>query len=222
MEIVSVNVGRPRSVTIAGKVVSTAIYKQAVDRRVMVRALDLEGDAQADREAHGGVDQAVYAYPFEHYDYWAEALNRDDFRPGQFGENLTIRGLDESRVRVGDSFRAGDVVLQATQPRIPCIKLAHRMACGPDFSKRFLRSGRTGFHFRILREGELQSGDPIEVVNTDPAAVTIAEFIRISQFDNRDATGLARILASPGLSAEWRERLTNQLRKATKGVRPGD
>ena len=218
MELVSVNVGRPRDALIGGKTVSTAIFKEPLNRRVMVRRLGVEGDGQADREAHGGVDQAVYAYPHEHYAYWESALQRDPFPFGQFGENFTVRGLTEETVRVGDVLRIGGARLQVSQPRIPCYKLAHRMAEGAGFPKTFLRSMRTGFMLRVLAEGEVGPGDAIEAESSANAASTIAEFVHIAHFDTRNSPGLHRLLASPGLSDEWRKKIEELQRRAASGV----
>ena len=217
MELLSVNVGRPREVEIDGKPVSTAIFKEPLHGRAMVRRLGVEGDGQADPEAHGGVDQAVYAYPHEHYGYWADVLKREAFPFGQFGENFTVRGLTEETVRVGDVLRIGGVRLQVSQPRIPCYKLAHRMAEGAGFPKIFLRSKRIGFMLRVLDEGEVGPGDVIELESTMDTAATIAEFVQVAHFDTRNATALQRLLASPELSAEWRARIEDMLNRATAG-----
>ena len=218
MELVSVNVGRPRDVHISGKSVSTAISKEPLHCRVMVRRLGVEGDGQADREAHGGVDQAVYAYPQEHYGYWESALKREAFPFGQFGENFTVRGLNEETVRVGDVLRIGGARLQVSQPRIPCYKLAYRMAEGADFPKIFLRSKRTGFMLRVLAEGEVGPGDAIETESSVSEAATIAEFVHVAHFDTRNALELRRLLASPDLSAEWRRKFEDMLRRAAGGA----
>ena len=120
--------------------------------RVLARRLSLEGDWQADLRSHGGLNKAVYAYPLEHYARWSEELGRDNLRPGQFGENLTVEGLTEDAARLGDVFRVGGALLQVTQPRYPCFKLGIKMG-DPLFPRRFLASGRTGFYLRVLEEG---------------------------------------------------------------------
>src|SRR4051812_47055489 len=114
MQLVSVNVSLPRPVEVRGRVVSTSIFKEPVGGRVRVRRLSLEGDWQADLRSHGGANKAVYAYPREHYPRWSQELGRDDLRPGQFGENLTLEGLTEEAVRLGDTVRIGTALLQVT------------------------------------------------------------------------------------------------------------
>src|SRR5262249_50124324 len=122
MKLLSVNVSRPREVLHDGRVVRTGIFKEPVAGRVLVRRLNLDGDAQADLTVHGGLHKAVYVYPFEHYAFWAQELGRDDFAFGQFGENLTTEGLLEDAVHVGDVFRVGGALVQVSQPRVPCYK----------------------------------------------------------------------------------------------------
>ena len=151
MSVISVNVSLPKEVSHEGKTITTSIFKEPVHGRVMVRRLNIDGDDQADRRVHGvGFDMAIYAYPVEHYAFWEKELGRDSFPYGQFGENLTVSGLSEDTVRVGDVFRVGEALLQVTQPRIPCFKLAMRMGEGPDFPARFQQSGRMGFYLRVL------------------------------------------------------------------------
>src|SRR5438093_6407740 len=142
MRIVSVTVGLPRQVTWRGKAIRTGIFKQPVAGRVAVRALNLDGDRQADLTVHGGRDKAVYAYPAEHYAYWRAQLPGVELAHGAFGENLTTEGLLEDDVQVGDRFRVGSAELIATQPRLPCYKLPARFQrAGPG--KRYHRSRRT-------------------------------------------------------------------------------
>src|SRR3954465_3364904 len=162
MKLASVNVSLPRPVEFRGQSGATSIFKEPTEGRVRVRRLSLEGDWQADLRYHGGLNKAVYAYPSEHYAAWAQELGRADLRPGQFGENLTVDGLTEDTVRLGDVFRIGTALLQVTQPRYPCYKLGIRMG-DPAFPRRFLASGRTGFYLRVVEEGELGAGDAIEL-----------------------------------------------------------
>jgi len=120
----------------------------------MVRSLNLDGDGQADLAVHGGLDKAVYVYPFEHYEFWQSALPDIEFKMGMFGENFTTTGLKEGKVNIGDRFQVGTVKLIVTQPRMPCYKLGIRFG-RPEMVKRFLESRRTGFYFRVLQEGEV-------------------------------------------------------------------
>ena len=177
MKLLSVNVSSPKEMTYRGQTVSTGIFKTPVADRVRVHRLNIEGDTQVDLRVHGGPDKAVYAYPHEHYEHWARELMRKDFAFGQFGENLTTRGLLEDDVRVGDVLRIGSALLRVTEPRLPCFKLMTKMN-NSRFAKPFLASGRTGFYLRVLEEGEVGAGDLIERVTGEPSLPTIREIAK--------------------------------------------
>lgn len=213
MKLLSVSVSRIRDVPHAGGTVSTGIFKEPLEGRVKVRTLGLEGDAQADRLNHGGADKAVYAYTVENYAYWQRELGRDDFRHGQFGENLTVEGMLDDAVHVGDAFRVGGALLQITQPRAPCYKLGIRMG-SREFPKRFLASSRVGFYLRVLEEGEVGAGDDIQRVETEPVRMTVREMTRLLHFEPKNLEGARRALAIEGLSAAWRESFEHRLAKA--------
>ena len=173
--VVSVQRGLPRRVrdALRDRMVRTGIWKDPVVGPVRVRALGLEGDGVADPRFHGGVDKAVYAFPFEHYGFFAEALGRGDLSPGSFGENLTTAGLLEGDLRIGDELLVGDVVLVVTQPRVPCYKLGLRL--GEDAPGHFLRAGRPGFYLRVAAEGSLAAGDEVTHRRVaPPGAPTVA------------------------------------------------
>ncbi len=215
MRLLSVNVSLPKEVSHNGKTVRTSIFKETVDGRVMVRRLNIDGDDQADRRVHGvGFDMAIYAYPVEHYAFWEKELDREGFPHGQFGENLTVSGLSEDVVRVGDVYRVGGTLLQVTQPRLPCYKLAMRMEEGTDFPARFQQTGRMGFYLRVLEEGEIGAGDSLELIERDESSVTIAEFIRVYLFESHEPASLKRVLSSRNLSESWRAYLEKMLNKA--------
>ena len=214
MRVISVNVSQPRQIVHDGTVVSTGIFKESVAGRRRVRKLGIDGDGQADLTAHGGLDQAVYAYPVEHYDYWKAELGRDQLPYGQFGENLSIEGIDESAALVGDVLQVGSAVLQVTQPRLPCYKLGIRMGAGKTFPRRFQGSGRVGFYLRVLTEGDLAAGDRIERVDRDERSVSIAEFLQVYASKTRSRSAVHRVLSSTGLSQGWRSYLEGILEDA--------
>jgi MOSC domain-containing protein YiiM len=173
----SVNVGLPQPLATPKGEVLSGILKRPVAGRVRVRRLGLEGDGQADLTVHGGLGKAVYAYSHDHYLPWMRELGRGDLPPGFFGENLTVDGMLESDVRIGDIYRIGTAVLQATQPRSPCFKLAARLGL-PDFARIFLASGRSGFYLRVLEEGDVGAGDTIERISSPPAGLSVLEDLR--------------------------------------------
>jgi len=162
MRVVSVQVGLPKAVKWRSETVRTGIFKEAVEGPVRLRTYGLEGDGQADPKYHGGIDKAVYSYAKEHYDWWTQN-GRPGLTHGMFGENLTIEGLDESSVSVGDRFRIGTTLLEYTGPRVPCFKLAIRFE-DPKIVKEFKDAGREGLYFKVVEEGELRAGDAVERV----------------------------------------------------------
>jgi MOSC domain-containing protein YiiM len=161
MRVLSVQIGMPQEVAWHGRVVRTSIFKQPVAGRVRVRRLNLDGDAQADLTVHGGAAKAVYAYASEHYPAWRQELDLPDLPWGAFGENLTLEGLIEADVAIGDRLRIGTAEFVVTQPRQPCYKLALRFD-RLDIGKLFMASGRSGFYLAVLEEGTLAAGDAVE------------------------------------------------------------
>jgi MOSC domain-containing protein YiiM len=204
MRVLSVNVGLPREVEWRNELVATAIHKAPVSGPVDVKRLNLAGDRQADLSVHGGPDKAVYAYPSEHYPFWREELSAVPLPWGAFGENLTVEGLSETEVRVGDVLRIGTAEFVVTQPRLPCYKLNARFQ-RPDMVKRFLRSGRTGFYLAVRKEGRLAAGDPIEWLPTDRSAIGVTEVVTLYLDKNGGGELLQRALATPALPQSWRD-----------------
>ena len=209
MKLVSVNVSIPKVVIWQGRPLRTGIFKEPVEGRIKVRKLNLEGDAQADLRVHGGVDKAVYGYPAEHYRTWSEELGRD-LPFGQFGENLTVEGLLEDQVRIGDIYRIGTTRLQVSQPRTPCHKLAARMA-SEEFPFRFLQSGRSGFYLRVLEEGELGRGDSIHRESREAESLTVLEACFLLLEGPADLALLRRAADQASLSASWRMQFRQRL-----------
>jgi len=215
MKVVSVNVGLPREVTYKGKTITTGIFKEPVEGRARLRRLNLDGDRQADLSVHGGPSKAVYAYPIEHYEYWREQLPGVDLPWGLFGENLTVEGLREDRVNIGDRFRIGSAHVMVTEPRLPCYKLAAKFG-RDDIIKRFLHSGRTGFYFAVLQEGEVGAGDDITVVSRDENAITVADITRLYVHDKDDVSTLRRAVQVEALPESWRGYFRKRIEKRLK------
>jgi MOSC domain-containing protein YiiM len=174
--IISVNVGAVRNVEWEGHVNATGIFKNPVDGRVLVKALGLEGDTQADLSVHGGPQKAVYAYPSEHYEDWRKQLGKT-LRWGAFGENLTTRGMIEDSVRIGDCITAGSAELVVTAPRFPCFKLGIKFGT-MEMVKRFQENGWSGFYLAVSKEGDVAAGDPIRIIASDKSQPTIADIFK--------------------------------------------
>lgn len=206
MKIVSLNVGLPREVTWHSRIVTTGIFKSPVAGRVMMRKLNLDGDAQADLTVHGGEYKAVYCYPLEHYAYWKNELPGRDLPMGIFGENFTTEGLREDQVHLGDRFSVGSAEMIVTQPRLPCYKLGVRFGAD-DMVHRFLASARTGFYVAVTREGEVGAGDNIRLLSRDANAVPVSEITRLyvaKRFAPGDLDSLRRAMKVDALPDSWK------------------
>ncbi len=214
--VVSLQVGRPRTLDVDGRSVRTAIFKQPVEGPVLLDTLGFAGDGQADHRVHGGPDQAAYAYPREHYAHWASRLPDRIHEPGLFGENVTTEGLLEGDVHVGDVLRLGEARVQVTTPRAPCFKLGIRTG-DPSIVEPFLESGLLGFYLRVLEPGRVAAGDTIERLEVEPHRVTMAALIAALFSPAPDAAELARVLAVPTLPARHRARLAARLAAAEAG-----
>jgi MOSC domain-containing protein YiiM len=170
--IISLNVGVPRVIgTQRGEPVYSAIAKDPVDHRLPLRGVNFAGDDQADRSVHGGPDKAVYAYATEDTAWWAEELGRE-LSPGMFGENLTTHGVECTEAVIGERWRVGSTLLEVCQPRLPCFKLGLHFE-DPRMLKRFTAASRPGVYLRIVEEGDVGVGDPVELVDRPEHGVTI-------------------------------------------------
>ena len=211
MKLLSINVSKPKPIQYGGKTVQTGIFKEPVSGTVMLREKNIDGDGQGDLRVHGGTYKAIYGYPFEHYAYWQQELHRDDLAYGQFGENLTVEGLLEAEVHIGDVFQVGTTVkLQITQPRVPCFKLAYKMGL-PEFPKQFLESRRVGFYFRVLEEGEITAGDTIARIEGAPEPMSVTEIVNLRYFDRDNHEKIAQARKLPALSPSWKRDFTKIL-----------
>ncbi len=215
MKIISVNVDLPRLVLRNGEPVSTGIFKQPVDGRVMLRTLNLGGDRQADLSVHGGPSKAAYAYPSEHYDYWKQELPEMELPWGMFGENFTTVGLHETILNIGDKLRLGTATVMVTEPRMPCYKLGIRFG-RTDIIKRFMASERTGFYFAVLQEGEVGAGDHFKLIEKDTHGVRVSDITRLYVRDKGNVSLLRRAIEVEALPDSWRAHFRNQLERLTR------
>src|SRR5258705_6055606 len=214
MKLISLNVGLPRIVESNGEPVATGIFKEPKQGPVRLRTLNLDGDRQADLTVHGGVSKAVYAYPIEHYGFWKMELPEMEFPYGMFGENFTTEGMLEDALNVGDRFRVGEAELMVTEPRMPCYKLGIKFG-RTDIIKKFLQSRRTGFYFAVVKEGEAEAGNEIELLSREINEITIADITRLYAFEKDDLETLRRAVKLEALSDSWREYFQKQIHKLT-------
>ena len=205
MKLLSINVSKPKPITYNGKIIHTGIFKEPVSGTVMLKENNIEGDGQGDLKVHGGTYKAIYGYPYEHYSHWKNELDRDDLSYGQFGENLTVAGMLEEEIHIGDVFQIGsDVKLQITQPRVPCFKLGYKMEL-PEFPKQFLESRRVGFYFRVLAEGEITAGDTISRIESPSEQMSVNEILNLRFFDTNNHELIEKARKLPALSPSWKK-----------------
>jgi MOSC domain-containing protein YiiM len=209
MNIVSLNLGQPERLVYFGKETLTGGLKRPVTS-ALLRRTGFEGDGQADLKNHGGPNKAACVYSFDHYPYWEQVLGAP-LQPGAFSENLTIAGLREAEVCIGDVFRVGGAQAQISQPRQPCSKLAGKRG-RKDLPELIHANGFSGFYFRVLEEGVAAAGDAVEWVARHPLGVTVEFANRVMYRQRPDMESLERVLAVEALSAEWRWSLSRRLR----------
>jgi len=214
MKLVSVNVSLPVEIDYNNTRIATSIFKKPVTGKVTVNDT-LAGDQQVDLENHGGGHKAVYALATEQYDYWRQTLNRPELHYGQFGENLTISGLDEASLCIGDQIKVGDCILEATQPRVPCFKLGIALSLN-TMPKQFIQHGHTGIYFKVLKKGIITAGDEVMRSYQHPHQLAVKTLFK-AYFDpnfmgaNQVMKTAAEIIE---LSDEWREKVLARLANA--------
>jgi MOSC domain-containing protein YiiM len=203
--VVSVNVGRPRTVEWRGRRVTSAIWKEPVDGPVAIQGVNLAGDDQADRRVHGGPDKAVYAYSVEDYEWWATTTG--PLSPATFGENLTTAAMDLNACHIGDRWHVGSATLEVSQPRQPCFKLGIRMN-DDRFPGAFASARRPGVYLRVIRAGEVVAGDTIDVDAAEQPAIRIGSLVE----DDITQDVLRHAVDDPRVPDSWRQAAARDLR----------
>jgi MOSC domain-containing protein YiiM len=212
MIIKFLNIGLPKKELFHGKEIITGMCKKPVSNPLMLKKLGFENDGVGDKKNHGGTDKAVCVYSLDHYAYW-EGMLRIKLPDAAFGENFSITGLQEDTIHIGDIFKAGGAKVQVSQPRQPCSTLAARYGRS-DFVKVVSDSGRTGFYFKVLEEGQVKPGDSLELVEQDSRKVSITYANQIWYHDRANREGIEKVLSVPALSGAWRESFGKLLEKA--------
>ncbi len=197
--VLSVNVGGVREFEYNGRPARSAIWKSPVSGRVAVRGVNLAGDDQADRVAHGGPDKAIYAYAVEDERWWEREMGRT-FERGEFGENLTTEGIGVNDAVIGEHWAIGTAVLEVSEPRVPCWRLGVRMN-DAKFLRRFTEALRPGAYLRIVVEGDLAAGDEIRVVDRPGHDLTVRDVFRIYTRDRDEGD---RLISVPQMSDSWK------------------
>lgn len=211
--LVSLNVGMPRSLDHRGRVVQSGIFKTPVEGPLRIDETWLQGDDQADKVGHGGPNRRVCVHPLENYSYWAGRIGRS-LKYGDFGENFTTEGLVESEVIVGDVYHIGTSILQVSQPRTPCFKLATRYGV-KELAGWLAQTGLTGFYLRLLEPGEFRADDTISLLDRPSHGVTVLETNRVMYRDRQDFVALERLMSVPELSGPWLQTFEERLAKVS-------
>jgi len=214
--LLSVNVGMPRDVPWQGKTVHTGIWKHPVDGPVMARRLNIDGDGQGDLAGHGGEQRAVLVYQIQSHRHWAQYLRRDDLGYGEFGENLTVDGLPDDEVCIGDRYRIGEAEFEVTQPRVTCYRVGLRLGV-PQMAALLVSHHRPGFYMRVLTEGRIQAGDQIVKTRTGPHALTVADTDALLYLPGRDLDKVRAALDIAALSPGWRDSFRDLVAEAEGG-----
>jgi ferredoxin-NADP reductase/MOSC domain-containing protein YiiM/ferredoxin len=214
--LLSVNVGMPKDVPWHGKTVYTGIWKAPVAGPRMVRRLNIDGDGQGDRQGHGGEQRAVLVYQVQSYAHWRQYFGRDDLSYGQFGENLTVDGLSDDEVCIGDRYRIGEAEFEVTQPRVTCYRVGMRLG-EPELPALLVSHHRPGFYMRVIAEGHIQAGNPVVKTRRGPGALSVADTDALLYLPGHDQRKLRVALRIPALSPGWQGSFRDLLTAAEVG-----
>ncbi|WP_079479274.1 MOSC domain-containing protein [Halobacillus salinus] len=208
-KLLSLNVGRPEVYQTDKGELNSAYRKTPVNEPTFLTKTNFQGDEQADKKNHGGQDKAVCLYPAQHYRHWEKEYGQSFSFPS-FGENLTVEGIEEEDVCIGDIFQLGEALLQISEPRKPCYIIARTHGID-DFPARVTKEGYTGFYLRVVREGYVAPGDEMHLVERHPAEVTVAEVNEIRYHDRKNQARLEKVLALEPLASSLRQSLSKRL-----------
>jgi ferredoxin-NADP reductase/MOSC domain-containing protein YiiM/ferredoxin len=208
--LVSVNVGMPKDVQWRDKTVYTGIWKTPVEGPVMVRRINVDGDGQGDLAGHGGEQRAVMVYQTESYDFWKTYLNREDLKPGHFGENFTVSGLSDDEVCIGDRYQIGEAEFEVTQPRVTCFRVGLRLN-EPEMPSLLVSQHRPGFYFRVITQGQVRAGDNVVRTRRGRHELSVADVDALLYLPNRDIEQLRKAVDVPALSPGWQQSFNDML-----------
>ena len=212
MKILSINTSPPKKINFKNKIVNTSIFKEPKNDELSVTKNGLEGDRQADLLAHGGIDKAIYAYSYKHYEYWGNFLRKDFSEEyGLVGENLTIDDFDEKNIFIGDEFRISKAILKVTQPRIPCYKISIKMN-EKNFMKYFIEHNYLGIYMKVMNDGIIKKGDEIELTYREPNSMTVYD-ISMLLFADNNVEKMKKAASLACLTDEIKQRFNERLAK---------
>lgn len=189
----------------------SGMFKNDTDMSIWLGKTGFTGDEVADKRNHGGEEKAVFAYPIKHYTFWKEELELDSIDMGGFGENFAVLEMDEFTVCIGDTYKIGDSIIQVSQPRRPCWKPARRFRV-MDLALRIQNSGRTGWYFRVLKEGKVQAGTDFELIERPYPQWTIQACNEVMYIYKEDLRQAEELASCPLLAENWKRTFNKRLR----------
>lgn len=213
MKIISTNIAKPQFVTINGEQQRTGIFKKPTNQPIYLDKEEVKGDEISDRKVHGGIYKACYLFSADHYPYWENLYPHLDWQYGMLGENLTVEGLDETNLCVGDIYKLGSALIQITQPREPCTTFAAKMGSA-DIMQQFIAHGRPGTYVRLLQQGHVKVGDTIELVKKGQNSVSIADFFKLLFERKKNQEHLELIIKNEAVPLYKREQLARYKTKS--------
>ena len=206
MRIISTNIAQPTTFTWNGKEVTTGIYKTPTNAPIYLGKEDVKGDVVSDRKVHGGEFKACYLFSLDHYEYWKNLYPNLEWTYGMFGENLTVKDLDEKQLFIGDIYKLGNALVQITQPREPCFKFAYKFGSNTVL-KQFIDHGYSGTYVRVLEEGAVKTGDHFILVDSKKDSVSIYDFFKLLYAKEKDKNHINLTRNNTALPQNLRERL---------------
>ncbi len=206
MKITSTNIAKPTTIIWNGKEITTGIYKTPIKQPIYLGKEDVKGDEVSDRNVHGGEFKACYLFSEDYYGYWKSLYPNLDWNYGMFGENLTVAGLDETTLTIGNIYKVGNALVQITQPREPCFKFAHKFG-NKEALKQFIDHGRPGTYVRVLKEGDVKTGDTFQLIEQALNSVSIYDFFKLLFAKEKDKKLIERILQNEALPLKKRLKL---------------
>lgn len=211
MKVVSTNIGEKKTVVWKGKTYTTGIFKYPVDHELWLGSTDVKGDQVIDRKYHGGVDKACYAFSADDYSFWEDMYPEVEFIHGMFGENLTVEGMDEAEIFIGDHYALGEALLEVSEPRQPCVKFNLRMDRS-NASKIFVKHERSGVYFRVLKEGAVSAGDEFKLIKRDPHSLSVKRIFQLL-FNPSERKELEYAISLEALAESTRDDLKEKLQR---------
>ncbi|WP_298758223.1 MOSC domain-containing protein [uncultured Psychroserpens sp.] len=206
MKIISTNIAKPTTFIWNGQNVTTGIYKKPISQPIFLRKEDVKGDEVSDRKVHGGVFKACYLFSADHYPYWKNLYPHLEWTYGMLGENLTVKGLNEKELHIGDIYKVGNALVQITQPREPCFKFAAKFKSS-EVLNQFISHGFPGTYVSVLEEGTVTINDTFELINKAKNSISIYDFFQLLYAENKNKAHIKSIIDNDALPQRKRERL---------------